>query len=66
VTFGFLCGTSLPDPAGLLEGTGKNLRHVKLRTAEDVSTPALRKLIEAARLNKKAPMERMKMGKKTK
>ena len=26
VTFGFLRGTSLPDPAGLLEGTGKNLR----------------------------------------
>jgi hypothetical protein len=64
VTFGFLRGTSLPDPAGLLEGTGKNLRHVKLRTAEDVRTPALRKLIEAAaRLNKKEPM---KMAKKTK
>jgi len=28
VTFGFLRGTSLPDPAKLLEGTGKNLRHV--------------------------------------
>jgi hypothetical protein len=64
VTFGFLRGTSLPDPAGLLEETGKNLRHVKLRTAEDVRTPALRKLIEAAaRLNKKEPM---KMAKKTK
>ena len=36
VTFGFLRGTSLPDPGGLLEGTGKNLRHAKLRTAEDV------------------------------
>ena len=58
VTFGFLRGTSLPDPAGLLEGTGKILRHVKLRTAEDVSEPALKKLIEAAaRLNKKEPME---------
>ncbi len=28
VTFGFLWGTSLDDPQGLLEGTGKNLRHV--------------------------------------
>jgi hypothetical protein len=36
VTFGFHYGTSLPDPNGLLEGTGKNLRHVKLRTAEDL------------------------------
>lgn len=31
VTFGFHYGTSLDDPERLLEGTGKNLRHVKLR-----------------------------------
>jgi len=61
VTFGFLRGTSLPDPAGLLEGAGKNLRHVKLRAVEDLSNPALRKLIlAAARQNKKEPMEGMK------
>jgi hypothetical protein len=68
VTFGFLRGTSLPDPAGLLEGTGKNLRHVKLHTAEDVSKPALQKLIAAAaRLNKKEPMEKaMNMKKRAK
>ena len=61
VTFGFLRGTSLPDPAELLEGTGKNLRHVKLRTAEDLREPALKKLVlAAARLNKKEPMKGMK------
>jgi hypothetical protein len=61
VTFGFLCGTSLPDPTKLLEGTGKNLRHVKLRTSEDLRKPALKKLIQAAaRLNKKQPMEGMR------
>jgi hypothetical protein len=60
VTFGFLRGTSLPDPAGLLQGIGKNVRHVKWRTTEDVKEPALRKLIEAAgRLNKKEPMEKV-------
>src|SRR5260370_19524211 len=65
VTFGFLRGTSLPDPAGLLEGTGKNVRHVKLRTAKDVKEPALRRLIEAAaRLNKKEPMEKVMKSKK--
>ena len=58
-TFGFLRGTSLPDAAGLLEGTGKNVRHTKLRTAEDLKEPALRKLIAAARLNKKEPMEKV-------
>ncbi|MGB2668960.1 MAG: DUF1801 domain-containing protein [Candidatus Acidiferrum sp.] len=61
VTFGFLRGTSLPDPAKLLEGTGKNLRHVKLPTPDHLRKPALKKLIQAAaRLNKKEPMEGMK------
>jgi hypothetical protein len=65
VTFGFLRGTSLPDPARLLEGTGKNLRHVKLRTVEDLQRPALKNLIQAAaKLNKKEPMEGMKPGKR--
>jgi hypothetical protein len=66
VTFGFLRGTSLPDPEKLLEGTGKNLRHVKLRSVEDLRNPALTKLIVAAmELNKQQPMEGMK-PKKTK
>jgi hypothetical protein len=65
-TFGFLRGASLPDPEKLLEGTGKNLRHVKLRTLEDVRNPALTKLIVGAmKLNKQQPMEGMK-PKKTK
>jgi hypothetical protein len=65
VTFGFLRGTSLPDPEKLLEGTGKNRLHVKLRTVEDLNRPALKKLIvAAARLNKKEPMEGMRRKKK--
>jgi len=67
VTFGFLRGTSLPDPAGLLEGEGKNLRHVKLHLMDDLSEPALKKLIQAAaKLNKKEPMEGMKPKKQRK
>jgi hypothetical protein len=67
VTFGFLRGTSLPDPARLLEGAGKNLRHVKLRLTDDLRQPALKKLIQAAaRLNKKEPMEAMKPKKQRK
>ena len=65
VTFGFLRGTSLPDPGKLLEGTGKNLRHVKLRTVEDLKKPGLKKLIvAAAKLNKKEPTEGMRIKKK--
>jgi hypothetical protein len=62
VTFIFLRGARLPDPEGLLEGTGKSVRHVKVRTAEDLKRPALKKLIvEAAKLNKREPMEGMKV-----
>jgi hypothetical protein len=65
VTFGFLQGTSLPDPEKLLEGTGKNLLHVKLRTVEDLKRPALKKLImAAAKMNRREPMEGMRRKKK--
>lgn len=47
VSLGFNHGTSLPDPKKLLEGTGKNLRHVKLKNLEDVKEPALRALLKA-------------------
>lgn len=48
VTFGFYYGAELPDPDALLEGTGKLLRHVKLRTLADVERPPLRALLEVA------------------
>ncbi len=48
VNVGFFRGAELPDPNGLLEGTGKFMRHVKLRPAGDVDTTALRSLIHAA------------------
>ena len=39
-------GANLPDTEGIVEGTGKRIRHVKCRTLEDVSRPALRVLLE--------------------
>lgn len=39
-------GASLPDPAGIVEGTGKRIRHVKCRSLDDVARPALRALLE--------------------
>jgi hypothetical protein len=44
----FARGVELPDPAGLLQGTGKRARHVKLRRVEDVDNPAVAALVEAA------------------
>lgn len=48
VNVGFFQGASLKDPARLLEGTGKRMRHVKLRWGEPVDEAALRMLILAA------------------
>jgi len=45
---GFFCGAELDDPAGLLEGAGKRMRHVKLRWGEPVDAAALNNLIAAA------------------
>jgi hypothetical protein len=44
----FSRGTELTDPDGLLEGTGKRARHVRLRVVEDVERSAVRALIEEA------------------
>jgi hypothetical protein len=48
VNVGFFRGAELPDPNGLLEGTGKFMRHVKLRPRDDVDAAALTGLIHAA------------------
>ncbi len=48
VNVGFFRGADLPDPHGLLEGTGKFMRHVKLRPEGEVDASALWKLIDTA------------------
>jgi hypothetical protein len=48
VNVGFFYGAAFDDPAGLLEGTGKRMRHVKIRWAQQVNEAALRELIAAA------------------
>ena len=48
VNVGFFGGASLPDPAGLLEGSGKRMRHVRLTVDREPNVAALRALIAAA------------------
>jgi hypothetical protein len=48
---GFFRGADLEDPAGLLEGAGKNMRHVKLKPGREVDAVALEGLIHAAYLD---------------
>jgi len=48
VNLGFYDGVELDDPKKLLEGTGKRLRHVKVRTLPEAKSPALLALLEEA------------------
>ena len=48
VNLGLANGAGLPDPEGLLEGTGQGIRHVKLTSPEAASAPAVRSLVQGA------------------
>jgi len=48
VNVGFFLGTELPDPAGLLQGAGRFMRHVKLAPGRDFDAAPLGALIQAA------------------
>jgi len=57
VNVGFYQGSALPDPAHLLQGNGKFMRHVKLKPGTQTNAAALNKLIEAAYLDIKSRVE---------
>ena len=48
VNVGFFHGAALPDPAKLLQGTGKHMRHVKIEPGVAVDAPALETMIAEA------------------
>jgi hypothetical protein len=49
VQFGFYIGAKLKDPQGVLVGSGKFVRHVKVRATRDIPRDALRALLEQVR-----------------
>jgi hypothetical protein len=55
VNLGFYYGSELPDPDKLLEGTGELMRHIKIRTSQDLENPAVRQLLEAASVHRMPP-----------
>ena len=57
VSVGFFIGALLQDPSGLLEGSGKRGRHVKLKPGRRLESEALSELIDAAYLDVKARLE---------
>jgi hypothetical protein len=57
VNVGFFHGAAVPDPARLLQGTGKFMRHVKLRPRIATNAAALLRLIDMAYSDIKARVE---------
>jgi len=57
VNVGFYHGAALPDPARLLQGSGRFMRHVKLQPGTASNTAALTRLIEVAYADIKARVE---------
>ena len=57
VNVGFFRGAEIADTDRLLEGTGKYMRHVKIRPGHDVDAAALVRLIESAYTDMKARLQ---------
>ena len=57
VNVGFFCGAELKDPTRLLEGSGKRMRHVKVKPGAGLNFAALSALIDAAYADIKSRLE---------
>jgi hypothetical protein len=62
VNVGFYLGAELEDPAGLLQGEGKRMRHVKIRPGAPIDAKALGELIQQAYEDVKARLKRAAAG----
>jgi hypothetical protein len=49
VNLGFNHGATLDDPLGILEGKGHQIRHLKIRTPEDLARPEVRAYVRRAK-----------------
>jgi hypothetical protein len=58
VNVGFFYGAMLEDPTGMLEGSGKRMRHVKLKPDSDCDSTGLRDLVHAAYVDIRARLRR--------
>ena len=58
VNLGFYHGAGLPDPDGLLQGTGAKMRHIKVRSVDEAGSPAVRALVAAALAERRTALGR--------
>ena len=56
VNLGFYRGALLPDPAHLLGGTGKTMRHIRIDSRDEVARPQVAALLRAARAEREAAL----------
>src|SRR3989442_13264539 len=49
VNLGFNDGATLADPKGILEGAGNQIRHISIKTPDDLARPEIRAYIQRAR-----------------
>jgi hypothetical protein len=59
VNLGFYQGAILADPERLLAGTGKGLRHVKIRALAEANRPAVRALLAKALARRRGDAKRL-------
>ena len=59
VNLGFWHGVGLPDPAGLLQGTGAKMRHIKVRSVDEAGSLAVRALVAAALAERRSSLGRV-------
>jgi hypothetical protein len=64
VNVGFFYGAVLEDPAGLLQGSGKRMRHVKVNPGRELDAAALSDLIDAAYVDIRARLEAERSSRK--
>jgi hypothetical protein len=55
VNLGFNWGVDLPDPQGVLEGSGRRVRHIRISQPADLEKPIVRRLVRAAAARAKRP-----------
>jgi hypothetical protein len=60
VNLGFNDGATLDDPKGILQGSGNRIRHITIKTPEDIKRPEVRAYIRRAR--KQAIADARKLG----
>ena len=54
ISVDFFHGSELPDPSGILQGSGKFMRHVKISPSKPVNDAALHRLIDSAYMSLRA------------